>query len=107
MADARRLMGVGFAGPLAQELAAQINAGVGNARRLIELGMVPLLAALVASAISGLSVSPGKLAELGMVVAQIIEFLKQLGGSIPFGALTFSDGTPLHFSDGTYLELAA
>ena len=31
----------------------------------------------------------------------------KLGVGVPAGALTFSDGDPLQFSDGSYLELAA
>jgi len=107
MADARRLAEVGFAPPLARELASQINAGSGNARRLSELGMVGLLAQLVASFIGSIG-SAAKLIALGMIPMQAIELVRQIaGGSLPLRALTFSDGSPLQFSDGNYLELAA
>lgn len=36
-----------------------------------------------------------------------LEYASILEGGIPLGALSFSDGDPLQFSDGSYLELAA
>jgi len=88
MADARRLAEVGFAPPLAKELAAQINAHSGNRRRLTELGMVGLLAGFVAALINGVG-SAAALIALGMIPAQAIELVRQIsGGGAPANALT-------------------
>ncbi len=45
MASFRRLIAVSFVPPLAKEMAAQIDAGVGNRARLCELGMPSRVAA--------------------------------------------------------------
>lgn len=44
-----KLIALGFAVPLANELTTQMVAGVGNETRLMALGMPPALAALVAA----------------------------------------------------------
>lgn len=80
MADARRLMALGFAGPLAVELAAQIEAREGNMRRLMALGVVPELAKELVSQI-GASTNARRLVELSMVPQQAKEVVAQIEAS--------------------------
>lgn len=60
---AQRLQSLGVATQLAQEIEAQIDAGVGDQRRLQELGIVPLGAEYLAGAITAGTVDRVKLAQ--------------------------------------------
>lgn len=82
MADARRLVEAAIIPPLAAEIAAQIDAGVGNRSRLVELGMVSRLAIEVASSIGG-TASATRLVELGLAGVTARELAAQIGGSTP------------------------
>lgn len=79
MSDARRLMELGFTGPLAAELAEQIEAQDGARQRLVELGMTPTLAEEVAGQIdaAGTTDAP-KLAAMAMVPEQAVELVAQI-----------------------------
>lgn len=97
MADTRRLVEAAIVPPLAQELAAQITAGVGNRMRLVETGMVPRQAAEVAAQIGG-TASATRLVELGFTPIAAREIAAQIGGGGGLPTLTLTG--PLAFTVG-------
>lgn len=79
MADATRLMALGFAGPLAVEMAEQITAQAGNMNRLMALGVVPELAKELAGQINEAGTTNAlRLVELSMVPIQAAEVVAQI-----------------------------
>lgn len=87
MADARRLVELGMVPDLAKEVAAQINAGVGDKRRLVELTMVPRLASELAIQITSKIGDKRRLIELGVVGRLALEISSQITGSVALNAL--------------------
>lgn len=80
--DRRRLIELGVAPPLANELATQITTGVGNFRRLRELGMPARASRLIASAVAAPPISVKALTEAGVVPVEAKEISTQIGTSI-------------------------
>lgn len=79
MANARRLMEMGLAGPTATELAAQIEAQSGDGERLVRSAIMPMLSFELAAQIdaAGTTNAP-KLVEMSMPPELAVEVVAQI-----------------------------